>query len=102
MIIVEVNDYKGPKFSSANYIPIFLITRRFEYEERDYSCTNFPLRLAYIIIVHKAQGLLLKQVVLNLELKDHTPGLLYVAISRVKRLSSVVFKDSLRSKSIRN
>jgi hypothetical protein len=40
----------------------------------------------------QAQGLTLKQVVLNLERKDHSPGLLYVAISRVKRLSSIMFE----------
>jgi len=91
-IMVEVDDYDGPKFPGTNYIPIFPVTRRFEYKKRDCSRTNFPLRLAYAITVHKAQGLTLKQVVLNLERKDHSPGLSYVAISRVKRLSSIMFE----------
>ena len=82
-IMVEVDDYDGPKLP---------VTRRFEYKKRDCSRTNFPLRLAYAITVHKAQGLTLKQVVLNLERKDHSPGLSYVTISRVKRLSSIMFK----------
>src|SRR5271168_2399562 len=43
--------------------------------------------------VHKAQGLMLTQVVLNLERKDHAPGLSYVAISRVKTLSSIMFES---------
>src|SRR3984957_9288782 len=73
-------------------IPIFPVTRRFKYKKRDCSCTNFPLRLAYAITVHKAQGLTLKQVVLNLERKDHSPGLSYVAISPVKKLSSIMFE----------
>jgi ATP-dependent DNA helicase PIF1 len=92
VIIVEVNNYNRPKFPSTSYIPIFPITRRFKYKKRDCSRTNFPLRPAYAITVHKSQGLTLKQVVLNLEQKDYTPGLLYVAISRVKRLSSIMFK----------
>ena len=91
-IMVEVDDYSGPKFPGTNYIPIFPVTRRFEYKKRDCSRTNFPLRLAYAITVHKAQGLTLKQVVLNLERKDHSPGLSYVAISRVKKLSSIMFE----------
>ncbi|EFY90643.1 hypothetical protein MAC_03223 [Metarhizium acridum CQMa 102] len=44
------------------------------------------------ITVHKAQGLTLKQVVLNLDRRDHAPGLSYVAISRVKKLSSIMFE----------
>jgi ATP-dependent DNA helicase PIF1 len=91
-IMVEVDDYDGPKFPGTNYVPIFPVTRRFEYKKRDCSRTNFPLRLAYAITVHKAQGLTLKQVVLNLERKDHSPGLSYVAISRVKKLSSIMFE----------
>ncbi|KID83166.1 ATP-dependent DNA helicase PIF1 [Metarhizium guizhouense ARSEF 977] len=91
-IMVEVDDYEGSKFPGTDYIPIFPVTRRFEYKKRDCSCTNFPLRPAYAITVHKAQGLTLKQVVLNLERKDHAPGLSYVAISRVERLSSIMFE----------
>jgi hypothetical protein len=91
-IIVEVDDYDRPKFLGTNYIPIFPVTRRFEYKKRDCLRTNFLLRLAYAIAVHKAQGLTLKQVVLNLERKDHSLGLSYVAISRVKKLSSIMFK----------
>ena len=91
-IMVEVDGYDGSKFPGTNYIPIFSVTRRFEYKKRDCSRTNFPLRLAYAITVHKAQGLTLKKVVLNLARKDHAPGLSYVAISRVKRLSSIMFE----------
>jgi hypothetical protein len=36
--------------------------------------------------------LTLRQVVLNLERKGHSPGLSYVAISRVKKLSSIMFE----------
>lgn len=91
-IIVEVDDYDRPKFPGTNYIPIFPVTRRFEYKKRDCSRTNFPLRFTYAITVHKAQGLTLKQVVLNLERKDYSLGLLYVAISRVKKLSFIMFE----------
>jgi ATP-dependent exoDNAse (exonuclease V) alpha subunit len=91
-IIVEVNNYNRPKFPGTNYIPILPVTRRFKYKKCDYSCTNFPLRLTYTITIYKAQVLTLKEVVLNLERKDHSLGLLYVAISRVKKLSSIMFK----------
>lgn len=91
-IMVEIDDYEGPKFPGTNYTPIFPVTRRFEYKSRDCSRTNFPLRPAYAITVHKAQGLTLPRVVLNLERRDHSPGLSYVAVSRVKKLSSIMFE----------
>lgn len=91
-IMIAVEGYDGPKFPGTTHIPIFPVTRRFEYKKRDCSRTNFPLRPAYAITVHKAQGLTLKKVVLNLERKDHSPGLSYVAISRVKKLSSIMFE----------
>ena len=65
--MVEVDNYDGPKFPGTNYLPIFPVTRRFEYKKHDCSPTNFPLRPAYPITIHKAQGLILNQVVLNLE-----------------------------------
>jgi ATP-dependent exoDNAse (exonuclease V) alpha subunit len=74
-IMVKVDGYDGPRFPGTNYIPIFSVTRRYEYRKRDCSRTNFPLRPAYAITIHKAQGLTLEQVVLNLERKDHAPGM---------------------------
>ena len=102
-IMVEVDDYDGPKFPGTNYIPIFPVTRRFEYKKRDCSRTNFPLRPAYAITVHKAQGLTLKKVVLNLERKDHAPTRVVICcyISSQETVFYYVW-DSLRFKSIRN
>jgi ATP-dependent DNA helicase PIF1 len=52
------------------------------------------LRLAYGITVHKSQGLTLKRVVLNVNQREHCLGLAYVAISRVKALSGLLFEGS--------
>ena len=54
----------------------------------------FPLRLAYAITVYKSQGLTLQRAVLCLEKMDFAIGLSYVAISRVKTLEGLLFKDS--------
>jgi hypothetical protein len=55
--------------------------------------SSATLRLAYAITVHKSQGLTLKQVVLNVNKKEHCLGLAYVAISRVKALSGILFES---------
>lgn len=78
-----------PRHQVHSHLPRHQASR---IQKRDCSRTNFPLRLAYAVTVHKAQGLTLKQVVLNLERKDHSPGLSHLAISRVKKLSSIMFE----------
>ena len=47
------------------------------------SVTQFPVILAYSLTCHKSQGLELPPVVLNSS-KDFVPGLIYVAMSRIR------------------
>ena len=52
------------------------------------SVTQLPLRLAYAITIHKAQGMTLDKAKINLA-KAFTPGMGYVALSRVRRLEDL-------------
>jgi ATP-dependent DNA helicase PIF1 len=45
-----------------------------------------------MITIHKNQGLILSKVVLNLATKEHTLGLSYVAVFRVKTLQGLLFE----------
>ena len=56
---------------------------------------NFPVTPAYAITIHKSQGLSLDRAVLDLSEKDFTPGLTYVAISRVRSLEGILFEGSI-------
>ena len=59
-----------------------------ENEVKIASVTQLPLRLAYAITIHKAQGMTLDKACINLA-KAFTPGMGYVALSRVRRLEDL-------------
>jgi hypothetical protein len=54
------------------------------------SWTQFPLRLAYAIMVHKSQGMSLDTAFINLAQREHCIGLSYVAVSQIRMVPGVV------------
>ena len=73
-------------------IPIIPVRREWEVGSVTYSREIFPVVLAYAITVHKSQGLTLDKVVLDISTKDHSLGLTYVAISRVRTVQGLMFE----------
>jgi ATP-dependent DNA helicase PIF1 len=57
------------------------------------SRTQLPLTLAWGITIHKSQGLTLEKVVVEIGHADFSPGLSFVAISRVKSLAGLALRS---------
>ena len=68
---------------------------RWRYDSND-PCTawfeQFPLRLAYAVTIHKAQGLTLDSAFVDVR-AAREPGQAYVALSRVRTLAGLHLKD---------
>ena len=95
-ILVRFDTFTGrgirPETSPA--VPILRSTREFLQGTKQCTRSQFPLVLAYAITVHKAQGITVDQAVLNISERAHTPGINYVAVSRVRTLNGILFEDT--------
>jgi ATP-dependent DNA helicase PIF1 len=104
-ILVAFDDYTGPAYlekDGEKLVPILPVRR--EWARGGITCTRmqFPLVLGYAITIHKSQGLSLEKAVLDISNKaDFAPGLTYVAISRIRTLSGVLFETNFDVKRLR-
>ena len=93
-ILVKFDNYVGPSFleDEANVVPIPPCSSCSESLGTDYERTQFPLRLAWAMTIHKSQGLTLTQSWVDLGKSERSIGLSYVALSRVRNLQSMIIE----------
>ena len=70
--IIQVNSYKG-------------------LDGKIYQAYQFPLRLSWAVTAHKSQGQTLNRVAIDISSPAFAHGAFYVALSRVRKLSDIVF-----------
>jgi ATP-dependent DNA helicase PIF1 len=96
-VMVAFDGYTGPTLTSHNLnrpvVPVFPVRRDFFIGNALCHRSQLPLTTAYAITVHKAQGMTLDRVVLNISKPDFAPGLTYVAVSRCKTLQGILFEE---------
>ena len=92
--MVEMDDYSGPAYTDPDGHKVVPITPvRYSWEGKSGSCfrLQLPLCLAWAVTVHKSQGLTLPKAVIDLENSEFAAGLSFVAISRVRALTDLLF-----------
>jgi ATP-dependent exoDNAse (exonuclease V) alpha subunit len=81
------------KTKAGAVIRVERFTWRFDQQDDDSaSFSQFPLRLAWAMTIHKAQGLTLESAYLDIR-AAREPGQAYVAVSRVRSLAGLNFKE---------
>ncbi len=81
------------KAKTGAVIRVERFTWRYDQQDEDSaSFSQFPLRLAWAMTIHKAQGLTLDSAFLDIR-AAREPGQAYVAVSRVRTLAGLNFKE---------
>ena len=94
-VLVQFDDeYKGPSVSSMfqRCVPICPITQVSDSLGKKYERQQLPLKLAWAMTIHKCQGLTLTKAWIDLGSSERTPGITYVALSRVKKLQDLLIE----------
>lgn len=89
-VMVQFDSYSGPTYPDST-VPITPVRRSWSMSGAQCSRLQLPLKLAWAITIHKAQGLTLDKVVIDVGKKEFSSGLTFVACSRVRQMDDLLF-----------
>ena len=64
------------------------------------SFTQFPLRLAWAVTIHKSQGKTFQRIILDIQRGVFSPGQVYVALSRCTSLEGIVLRQPIKKRHV--
>ena len=90
-VMVKFDYYYSGSTLHDNSVPIIPLRRTWLHSGTACSRLQLPFKLAWAVTIHKAQGLTLDKVVVDIGKKEFSTGLMFVACSRVRHLSDLAF-----------
>ena len=100
-VMVRFDKYNGPSLPNG-VVPITPIRRSWSTSGAQCSRLQLPLKLAWAVTIHKSQGLTLDKVVIDVGKKEFSPGLTFVACSRVRQLEDLLFSPPFHYQRLSN
>ncbi|XP_068723547.1 ATP-dependent DNA helicase pif1-like [Montipora capricornis] len=93
-VIVKFDAFSGPSFTNnkPSCVPIPPITATVECGNVVHERQQLPLTLAWALTIHQSQGMTLNKAWVDIGKKESTLGITYVAVSRVRNISSLVIE----------
>ena len=88
--MLRFDSYSGPTMHGGT-VPIVPIRRSWMTGGATCSRLQLPLKLAWAVTIHKAQGLTLSKAVIDVGSKEFCTGLTFVACSRVCSPTDLMF-----------
>ena len=89
-VMVKFDHYSGPTFHGQGTVPIAPIRRTWFKSGCQCSRLQLPLRLAWAVTIHKLQGLTIDKLVVDIGKREFSPGLTFVACSRVRNIEDLL------------
>ena len=89
-VTVKFDSYSGPTLPDGT-VPITPLRRTWFSITKQCSRLQIPLKLAWAVTIHKSQGLTLDKAVIDIGKKEFSTGLTFVACSRVRQLTDLLF-----------
>ncbi len=89
-VMVKFDHYSGPTLHDGT-VPITPLRRTWSNSGVQCSRLQLPLKLAWAVTIHKSQGLTLDKVVIDVGKREFSCGLTFVACSRVRQLTDLLF-----------
>lgn len=100
-VTVQFDTYSGPTLPDGT-VPIAPLRRTWSAPTSQCSRLQLPLKLAWAVTIHKAQGLTLDKVVVDIGKKEFSSGLTFVACSRVRHLTDLLLDPPFAFQRLRN
>ena len=94
-ILVHLKGYTGPAFLPDLYdncVPIPPFSATLAIGGTSHERQQIPLRLSWAITIHKSQGLTLELAWIDIGKSERVPGITYVALSRVRKLTDCIIE----------